>query len=64
MILPHTSNALRQAGHNPLPLEAAAARAFTSAQSASTNTVQLFWNAFCAAHNVLYRRPNEQRKAA
>lgn len=64
MILPRTSKALLAAGFNPQPLEQAAARAFTHAQTVSVNTIQQFWNAFCAAHNVLYRRPDEQREAA
>lgn len=64
MILPHTSQALLAAGYNPQPLELAASRVFTHAVSATTGTIQQFWNAFVAAHRAMHPRDDQRQEAA
>lgn len=63
MIFTLTSTALNRTGHDPQLLERAAGKAFTHAASATTGTVQQFWNAFCEAHRVLHRG-GEMKEAA
>lgn len=64
MILPHTSAALAMRGYDPRPLEAAASRAFTNAQTATTGDIQQFWYGFMGAHRALYRDGEQRQEAA
>lgn len=55
MIFPQTTAALAMRGYDPRPLETAASRAFTHAETATTGDIQQFWYAFMDAHRALYR---------
>lgn len=59
----YTTTKLLRRGYDSAPFERAFAACFTNASTATTGTVQNFWNHFIDAHRKIYRGGAERMAA-